>query len=320
MNEVGQSAGTVTLFGGRSHAFLWTPAAGMLDLGTLVGDADSLGLGMNVKGWVVGYSSHAIPGPIPIFFSRPFLWTPTNGMVDLGTFGGRQGRAYAVNVSGWVVGGSDIDLFSGRQHAFLWTQADGMVDLGTLGGDLSSVAIGVNDNGLIVGNSGTLCDRIEPCDPANAVPHAFMWTPSSGMVPLGTFGGVKSRVRALSANGHVVGDSQNSAGKYHAFVWTPENGMVDLGTLGGNESSAVAVNASGHVVGWSDLADGSRHAFWWTQAGGMVDLGTLGFNSSAAAINDRCQIVGSSTTLSNQTHATLWNIASCPTVAADPVK
>jgi probable HAF family extracellular repeat protein len=311
-NEVGQSVGGGGLYTGGTHPFLWTQAGGMIDLGTVVGDGGGSAFDVNVNGWVVGYSWHAI-GPIPpTFFSHPFLWTPANGMVDLGTLGGRQGRAVAVNASGQVVGGSDTDLsFSGQQHAFLWTQADGMFDLGTLGGDLSSVAIGVNDDGLIVGNSGTLCDRIEPCDPANSVPHAFVWTPSSGMVPLGTFGGVKSRVRALSANGHVVGDSQNGAGKYHAFMWTASNGMVDLGTLGGNESSAVAVNASGQVVGWSDLADGSRHAFWWTQTLGMVDLGTLGGNSSAAAINDRCQVVGSSIAPNGQTHATLWNIASC---------
>jgi uncharacterized membrane protein len=51
----------------------------------------------------------------------------------------------------------------------------------------------------------------------------------------------------------------------------------------------------------------------------MVDLGTLGgHNSTAVAINDQCRIVGYSNTVNDDTysHATMWNVASCATVAA----
>ena len=49
--------------------------------------------------------------------------------VDLGTLGGTDGFAEAVNERGQVVGGSE-------GHAFLW-EAGTMTDLGTLGGTYS---------------------------------------------------------------------------------------------------------------------------------------------------------------------------------------
>jgi len=48
------------------HAFLWTRAGGIRDLGTLPGDANSQGLGVNSSLQVVGVSSGAI--------NRAFLW------------------------------------------------------------------------------------------------------------------------------------------------------------------------------------------------------------------------------------------------------
>jgi probable HAF family extracellular repeat protein len=48
-------------------------------------------------------------------------------------------------------------------------------------------------------------------------------------------------------------------------------------------------------------------AFVWTQAGGMVDLGTLGGSeSSARYINENGWVVGGSTNVAGQSHATLW--------------
>jgi probable HAF family extracellular repeat protein len=41
------------------HAFLWTAGTGMVDLGTLPGDATSQGSGMNASGKVVGQSCNA---------------------------------------------------------------------------------------------------------------------------------------------------------------------------------------------------------------------------------------------------------------------
>src|SRR5262245_59001862 len=62
--------------------------------------------------------------------------------VDLGTLGGTQSVAVAVNSAGEVVGTSSI-AGDAEFHAFAWTRSRGMVDLGTLGGQTTE-ALAVN--------------------------------------------------------------------------------------------------------------------------------------------------------------------------------
>ena len=82
------------------HAFLWTRAGGIRDLGTLPGDANSQGLGVNSSLQVVGVSSGAI--------NRAFLWE--NGvMQDLNTLVGPDFPdllivAQHINEDGVIVG------------------------------------------------------------------------------------------------------------------------------------------------------------------------------------------------------------------------
>src|SRR2546422_193771 len=116
---------------GQPHAFLWTAANGMRDLGTLGGTA-SMALGINNRGEVVGGSG------------RAFLWTQQAGIVDLGTLGGRTSCANDVNDLGYVVGASQTGETDRRgqpvTRAFLRTPDGRMLDLGTLGGEHSSAA------------------------------------------------------------------------------------------------------------------------------------------------------------------------------------
>lgn len=82
--------------------------------------------------------------------------------------------------------------------------------------------------------------------------------------------------------------------------------LMDLGTLGGIFSQASDVNEYGEVVGYSKTASSHDvHAFLW-QDGTMTDLGTLGGASAAGAINNRGQIVGTSTTPAGEQQAILW--------------
>ncbi len=121
------------------------------------------------------------------------------------------------------------------------------------------------------------------------------------MTDLGTLGGTKSQAYGINRSGRVVGASTKSGGVLRAFL--RKNGvMTDMGTLAGATSSAAfGLNAAGEVVGTS----GSR-AFLWVQ-GSMNDLGSLGGTvAQALAINPSHQVVGESTTLSGESHATLW--------------
>src|SRR5439155_1354085 len=94
-----------------------------IDLGTLGGNASANAV--NDSGQVVGWSN-----PTGDFRFHAFSWTPAGGMVDLGTLGGSDSFALAVNAGGQVVGG----VSGTRNRAFSWTPAEGMIDLGTLGG------------------------------------------------------------------------------------------------------------------------------------------------------------------------------------------
>jgi probable HAF family extracellular repeat protein len=264
--------------------------------------------------------------------------------IDLGTLGGTNSSALAVNRHGQVVGVSSI-AGEAETHAFSWTQSGGMIDLGTSGSPYA-FPVAVNASGQVAGwsyTTGYAGSRAFSWTPSgglidlgsfggtytfayaendagqivgftytmnNAEARAFLWTKSGGMVDLGTLGGPLSQAFAISAGGQIVGSSFTTTYAEHAFSWTPSGGMIDLGTLGGGFSRAVAVNANGQVVGVSTIAgDAETHAFSWTPSGGMVDVGTLGGDQSLArGVDAHGQAVGDSNLVpgSIDTHAISW--------------
>jgi probable HAF family extracellular repeat protein len=111
VSDSGRVVGTTTAAGSNLyHAFSSTERDGMVDLGTLGGDA--LAAAVNNRGQVVG---DTFPDNIP----HPSSWTQTGGIVDLGTLGGTHAHAVALNDRGAVVGyGSTVG--NAEQHAVLW--------------------------------------------------------------------------------------------------------------------------------------------------------------------------------------------------------
>jgi probable HAF family extracellular repeat protein len=182
-------------------------------------------------------------------------------------------------------------------------------DLGTLGmphdGSVSE-AFGVNDKGVVVGNSSKNSN-------AKAF-HAFVWSEQMGMTDLGALeGNAQTEATVITNDGVIAGFGRDSdIGPAHAFVRTHANGLVDLSTLGGPATTLTAINGKGDVVGSSDLADGTFHAFLRTRQDGTIrDLGTLGTQagqtSIANAISDEGLVVGESATdPDNVSHAFLW--------------
>ena len=123
----------------KYHAFIWSSAGGMADLGTLGGDT-SYALGINDSGEVVGYSYLA-----DNVTRHAFTWTASGGMVDLGTL---PGGAWSQAIVGW----SSTALE--QTHAALWSNYTSVPqDLGTLPGGTISYAYGINRSGQVIGFS-----------------------------------------------------------------------------------------------------------------------------------------------------------------------
>ncbi|MFI4935993.1 MAG: hypothetical protein ACHP7N_15350, partial [Caulobacterales bacterium] len=205
-----------------SHAFRWTAASGLVDIGAIAGMPDSTAAGVNSDGSVIVGAS----GSLDFTGSggHAYRWTAASGMVDLGTIGAVTGTsaASAVNADGSVVvGGSSFDS-SSDSHAFRWTQATGMVDLGTINGVTgSSSASGVSaDGSVIVGNSVVIA--------GNPQDEAFRWTVATGMADLNTLltnaGVTMTGIELLGAAGvsadgqFIVGEGDFADGQHKAYV------------------------------------------------------------------------------------------------------
>lgn len=193
------------------QAFLWRDGE-TVDLGGQFEDPSSVACAINNLGQVVGYSEcdcRATPGP------RAFLWDPGE-IVYLGTFGGGDARALAINDSGAVVGEAEM-MITRRgaplltSQAFLWEHGR-LVNLGTLGGDTSSAA-DINAPGRIVGWSTT----------AEGSSHAFVWDGSAmrdlnDSIPPDS-GWILSKAHGINNAGEIVGEGEYD-GQTRAFLLT----------------------------------------------------------------------------------------------------
>jgi probable HAF family extracellular repeat protein len=188
---------------GVRHAFMWTPRARMVDLGTL--GFSSSAQGVNDDGVIVGISQTTS------LVSHAFVWTRHAGMVDIGTdgltsFGAKINGRFAIGQTS-VIAGADPN------HGFAWTRKTGLVDIGTLGGD-TSFAAALNDHGLVVGNSRTA---------GNAAIRAFVWSASTGMMVALESGRGTSQAVAITDN-FIVGSSCDADERNcHATLWKPDS-------------------------------------------------------------------------------------------------
>jgi probable HAF family extracellular repeat protein len=298
------------------------------------------------NGLVAGESeNNAIDSLVGAPSSLAVLWKDGK-IINLGTLGGNESVAGAVNNRGEVVGAAlnaISDPYPGRypdseyfifgngteSHAFLW-RGGTMQDLGTLGGP-DSAAFLVNERGQVAGASDV--DFASNVVTGGPTVHPFLWQHGKMIdlvahAPEGMFGGTYGSVSALNDGGQLAG-TMNLTGDltWHSFLWDGGK-LTDLGTLGGAITTAIGMNNSGHIVGRSDVTalcescpagdqKQLHRPFFWKD-GVITDVGVItGDNAgSAYSVNSSDQVVGRSTLCSKVNpddscegasyHAFLW--------------
>jgi len=142
INRRGEIAGQMTgPVEGEIKAVVWDDEGAVIELPGF-GVPGVMAQAMNDRGDVVGVA------PTADGFLHAFLYRDGQ-MILLGTPGGPEGDARAVNRRGQVVGTSSIDGFD---RATLWDDGQ-VIDLGVPDGQSTSVAQDINSRGQVVGYS-----------------------------------------------------------------------------------------------------------------------------------------------------------------------
>jgi probable HAF family extracellular repeat protein len=204
---------------------------------------------------------------------------------DLGTLGGTESFAYAINNSGHVVGISRTSD-DAETHSFLY-RGGNMIDLSPVIDDVKKI----NLVGQIAG--GALRNGVFSPILLDSTTNRVITLGSLGGNTQGRFNGVATSV---NTSGQVVGDSYIDSEIRHAFLYA-DGIFKDLGSFGGY-SGATAINDNGTVVGFgSNGPNGKSHAFIYTETT-MIDIDPLRdptFSTSesyARDINNHGQVVG----------------------------
>ncbi len=233
---------------GQRRAFIWRDGVGMQALPQFDGATGS-------EAWNVSDNGRYVVGAIinSNWQYQNIRWdTQTGTFLNLGTFGGAEGRAFGISADGSVVAGYAFSN-AGPYFAYRWTEGDGLVSSGRA----YSWAYGISADGqTVVGvhyNPGA---------------RAFRWR-SGNFEELGV-----GFAYACSANGGVVvGVTFNDSNQQKAFVWHEGYGMQILPDFG-NIATANDVSDDGAViVGEATVAGSGRRAVRWTSAG-AEDLNT----------------------------------------------
>jgi probable HAF family extracellular repeat protein len=321
INNTGWVAGNSMIATGEIHATLWRFGS-LTDLGTFGGPGTHSSVLWPVKndrGVISGIAEHDELNPLGEIWSCGYFFTQSrrncSGFVwqdgqkrALDALGGYNSFATGTNnrlqTVGWAETATpDSSCVAPQVLGFLaviWGPGeDDIQPLPPLPGDSATSATAINDEGQVVGISGS-CDRAFGRFSAE---HAVLW--DNGVpIDIGDLGGIAwNTPMAINSKGDIVGFANRSAAeggafRPRAFLSTKPGRVVDLGALGDDPySQALAINDDRQVVGVSYSGDfATCRAFLW-EHGVMRDLNDLapsysGNLCAANDINDDGEITG----------------------------
>ncbi|NVN92035.1 MAG: DUF3466 family protein [Desulfuromonadales bacterium] len=293
LNDSGQATGlqpfdTTT---GGFPSYFYTPGTGRQQIR---GPMDIRTRGVSDDGTTVGERQDQWAGELSII-------TWKNGTLTRLLFPGEytEGRAYAINRSGVIVGEANHPALV-TNTAFRYKDGT-MENLGALPGATASEARAVNDLGQSAGSSFT--GFILNSGSKRAVRFELNGT----ITDLGTLGGTSSQAFGINNLGQVIGTSVVEPDGMNSNAFLYSNGaMINLGSLAGLGSFPWKINNSGKIVGYSTDANWIERAFVysdWT----MKNIDSIGVKGSQALdVNDGGLVVGYFKDAARVSHAFLY--------------
>ena len=231
--------------------------------------------------------------PLLYALSQPLLaqTAPRYVVTDLGSLGGIECAATALNDKGQVVGGADTAKHGkgpeNITNVFVWQNGRMRAVPGLDGGH--AYVVSVNGAGQMAGAYSA--------DPLKAKFAAALFGPTGKVKLLGGFPATQhgyslSQAQAVNAKGQAVGVSNNQA-----FLWSQGRLRKLAPPPGFQTSQAWSVSDTGQAAGKGDRSVGSAvrtHAMLWAVSGKVLDLGVLpGYTDSIGrAINNKGQVAG----------------------------
>lgn len=254
-NNLGEVVGSSATAIDETFAILWDADGGTRSLGSLDG-VYSQANGINEVGQICGYAMDAqyvqyavvwnpdstvtlLDGPsgwieardindagvaVGLTGNLPVRWTPAGALEPLGDVIA-LGWTHAINAEGDICGASDLPGSQVWTEAVVWESDGSFRPLGAW--NISgSDALGINDDDLVVGWTGTYL-----YGPTTAI----LWTPTGEMVELSDHappGWRLEKAVAINARGDIAGIARSPEGVEQAFVlWFSDPAGVDDGSL-----------------------------------------------------------------------------------------
>ncbi len=205
-------------------------------------------------------------------FSIPCVWgqAPSSCAIPEYSLVAVPMRPAAINDAGQVAGTTPA------HRAAVWSAKTGLRELPLPAGFFHSEALGINNQGHVVGIAYDQSFNIHQ-------PFAF----ANGVATL--LAGVKARAYHINESDEIAGESiLPGRGKSEPVLWTG-NSMHSLGGCCGG--STKSINEHGQAIGDAYDDHGRYYAYLWTQSGGLLRIGPPDHYSSAIAINSAGHVV-----------------------------